>query len=66
MSFVAGEVLYISQQDPSGWWEGVKEDGTKGWIPGEPKDCAFVFIANNRVISHVSAPAVKKKVISCC
>jgi hypothetical protein len=67
MSFVAGEVLYISQQDPSGWWEGVKEDGTKGWIPGESVYCALFATANIRVPSYVSAPAVKKKVIiSCC
>lgn len=33
MSFAAGEILSITQQDPSGWWEGIKEDGTKAWLP---------------------------------
>jgi hypothetical protein len=29
LTFSVGEVMSISQQDPSGWWEAIKSDGTK-------------------------------------
>ena len=35
LSLVTGELIHIldCQTDPSGWWQGQKEDGTSGYFP---------------------------------
>ena len=33
LSFSAGEILSILVKDPSGWWEALKSDGSRGWSP---------------------------------
>lgn len=33
LSFSAGEVLFVRQEDASGWWEAQRASGEIGWAP---------------------------------
>lgn len=33
LSFSAGEVIAVTQQDENGWWEGLGQSGKSGWFP---------------------------------
>lgn len=33
LRFAAGEVIALLQVPDGGWWEGEKEDGSRGWFP---------------------------------
>ncbi len=34
VSFREGDIVTVLQKDPSGWWEIMLANGTKGWCPG--------------------------------
>lgn len=30
-----GEIVFVLEKDASGWWRGIKDDGSNGWFPPE-------------------------------
>lgn len=33
LAFKSGQLIHVLNRDPSGWWDGELDDGTRGWFP---------------------------------